>query len=135
MKTYYRYRFPTVSRGTYRLAYRQQGFKFEFFSSIRQRDTSNLKSGIHPENLVFHICKTSSRSRALPVERIFSSHFKLLTTLCFFILCLYWLWHFFERVYPAQSNSITFHFVYLLVLFSFRKISCGQNFFQYPLGY
>ena len=41
-----------------------QGFKFEFFSSI-QRDASNLKSGIHPENLVSHICKTSFRSRLI----------------------------------------------------------------------
>jgi hypothetical protein len=37
--------------------FRVQGFKFEFFSCI-QRDTSNLKSGIHTENLVSHICKT-----------------------------------------------------------------------------
>jgi hypothetical protein len=31
------------------------------------RDTSNLKSGIHPENLVSYICKTSFRSQNIGI--------------------------------------------------------------------
>jgi hypothetical protein len=91
-----------------------QGNKFEFFSSIQQ-DISNLKSGIgiHPKNLIFHICKTSFRSS---FRSIFSSHFKFLTTLCFFILCLA-----LALFWACLSCSVkfdAFHFVYLLVLFS-----------------
>jgi hypothetical protein len=89
-----------------------QGFKFEFFSSI-QRDTSNLKS---------HICKTSFRSRALPMERIFSSHFKFSITLCFFILCL--ALPLFGACLSCSVKFDHFHSVYLLVLFS--KVFCRE---------
>ena len=77
----------------------------------------------------------------LPMERIFSSHVKFSTMLCFFILrlalALFWAY-----IFPAQPNSLWTHRLSLClsscIIFDVilsRNISRGHNFFQYPSGY
>jgi hypothetical protein len=69
------------------------------------------------------------------MERIFSSHFKFLTTLCFFILCLVLALFFSVSFLLSQIWSPSLC-LYLFFLWYFvKKYQLWTEFFQYPSGY